>query len=158
MSSKLISMNPRRYDTFLTSRPRACENQAIALIIKLARYVCAYYYHSYDCSVLYVCKHFTYSGCVCSLKTIMSKQSFIFIDFLHCYDSEFQVRCHVVHLSSSDAIEMVRQARAEGVRITVETTFHYLHFTAEQVICLWCECACACVFVCAICVGVCVWL
>lgn len=63
---------------------------------------------------------------------------------------EYGIRTHIVHLSSSDAIDLVRQvrpsstqlehvltvpcqAREDGVRISAETTYHYLHFTAEQV-------------------------
>ncbi|OLR91666.1 allantoinase [Actinokineospora bangkokensis] len=42
-------------------------------------------------------------------------------------------RAHVVHLSSSDAIGAIAAARAEGVRLTVETCPHYLTFTAEDV-------------------------
>ena len=42
-------------------------------------------------------------------------------------------RAHVVHLADADALPMLRQARAEGVRITVETCPHYLTFAAEQV-------------------------
>lgn len=42
-------------------------------------------------------------------------------------------RVHVLHLSSSDALPMIARARAEGVRITVETCPHYLTLTAEEV-------------------------
>ncbi|CAL9616375.1 Allantoinase [Streptomyces sp. enrichment culture] len=42
-------------------------------------------------------------------------------------------RVHVLHLSSSDALPMIADARAEGVRITVETCPHYLTLTAEEV-------------------------
>ncbi|MEV7062886.1 allantoinase AllB [Streptomyces collinus] len=42
-------------------------------------------------------------------------------------------RVHVLHLSSSDALPMIAQARAEGVRVTVETCPHYLTLTAEEV-------------------------
>lgn len=42
-------------------------------------------------------------------------------------------RCHIVHLSSSDAVEMLRAARTEGLPITAETTYHYLYFAAEDV-------------------------
>jgi allantoinase len=41
---------------------------------------------------------------------------------------------HILHLSSSDAIPMIRSARRDGVRITVETCPHYLVFTAEEVL------------------------
>ena len=71
------------YQTFLESRPRAAENEAIELMIRLSR--------------------------------------------------EFNTRVHIVHLSSADAIPMLRQAQREGVRITAETCPHYLHFAAEEI-------------------------
>jgi allantoinase len=40
---------------------------------------------------------------------------------------------HVLHLSSSDALPLIAAAKAEGVRITVETCPHYLTLTAEEV-------------------------
>ena len=42
-------------------------------------------------------------------------------------------RAHVVHLADGDALPLLREARAEGVRITVETCPHYLTFAAEEV-------------------------
>jgi allantoinase len=42
-------------------------------------------------------------------------------------------RAHVVHLSSSDAVPMLRAARADGVDVSVETCPHYLTFAAEQI-------------------------
>jgi allantoinase len=42
-------------------------------------------------------------------------------------------RVHVVHLAAADALPPLRKARADGVRITVETCPHYLTFAAEQV-------------------------
>ncbi|MFF9813587.1 allantoinase AllB [Streptomyces sp. NPDC014006] len=42
-------------------------------------------------------------------------------------------RVHVLHLSSSDALPLIRAAKAEGVSITVETCPHYLALTAEEV-------------------------
>ncbi|MFE6170638.1 allantoinase AllB [Streptomyces sp. NPDC056464] len=42
-------------------------------------------------------------------------------------------RVHVLHLSSSDALPMIAEAKREGVRITVETCPHYLTLTAEEV-------------------------
>jgi len=42
-------------------------------------------------------------------------------------------RVHVVHLASSEAVEMLRAARAEGLAITVETCPHYIYFDAEQI-------------------------
>ncbi len=42
-------------------------------------------------------------------------------------------RVHVVHLAAADALPVLRRARADGVRITVETCPHYLAFAAEHV-------------------------
>jgi allantoinase len=42
-------------------------------------------------------------------------------------------RVHVLHLSSSDAVPMMRSARRDGVRLTVETCPHYLSFDAETI-------------------------
>lgn len=42
-------------------------------------------------------------------------------------------RVHVLHLSSADALSMIRSAREDGVRITAETCPHYLTLTAEEV-------------------------
>jgi allantoinase len=71
------------YDAFLHSRPRAAENEAIELMIRLSR--------------------------------------------------EFGARVHIVHLSSSEALPLLRDAQAAGVRITAETCPHYLHFAAETI-------------------------
>jgi allantoinase len=71
------------YQTFLDSRPRAAENEAIELMIRLSR--------------------------------------------------EFGTRVHIVHLSSSDALRMLREAQTDGVAITAETCPHYLHFAAEEI-------------------------
>src|ERR1051325_7787375 len=71
------------YRSFLESRPRAAENEAIELMIRLSR--------------------------------------------------EFDTRVHIVHLSSAEAIPMLREAQAAGVKITAETCPHYLHFAAEDV-------------------------
>jgi allantoinase len=42
-------------------------------------------------------------------------------------------RTHVLHLASTDALPELRRARADGVRITVETCPHYLSFAAEAI-------------------------
>ena len=76
-------IHPESYETFLASRPRAAENEAIELMIRLSR--------------------------------------------------EFDTRVHIVHLSSADALPMLRRAQAEGVKITAETCPHYLHFAAEEI-------------------------
>ena len=80
---KTAGVPPDNYRTFLSSRPRAAENEAVELMIALSR--------------------------------------------------EFDTRVHIVHLSSADAVPLLRRARAEGVKITAETCPHYLHFTAEEI-------------------------
>jgi allantoinase len=82
-SKKLSKADPRRYATWLASRPREAENEAIALLLKLAR--------------------------------------------------EFRARVHVVHLSSSDVLPQLRQAKADGLAVSVETCPHYLAFAAEEI-------------------------
>lgn len=46
-----------------------------------------------------------------------------------------ETRCpvHIVHLSSATAVPMLRDAKAEGLPITVETCPHYLCLTAEEI-------------------------
>ncbi len=46
---------------------------------------------------------------------------------------EFGTRVHIVHLSSSDALPLLREAQTAGVKITAETCPHYLHFAAETI-------------------------
>lgn len=75
--------DPRAYQTYLHSRPRAAEDEAVSLLIRLCR--------------------------------------------------EFGARVHIVHLSSADALPLLRAAREEGLPITAETCPHYLHFAAEEI-------------------------
>ena len=42
-------------------------------------------------------------------------------------------RVHVVHLADAGALPLLRRARADGVRVTVETCPHYLTFAADEV-------------------------
>lgn len=46
---------------------------------------------------------------------------------------ETGARVHIVHHSSSDSLDALRNARAEGLPITVETCPHYLTFAAEEI-------------------------
>ncbi len=75
--------DPRKYSTWLKSRPRDAENSAIAMMIRLAK--------------------------------------------------EFRARVHIVHLSSSDSLPLLRIAKDDGVQLTVETCPHYLFWKAEQI-------------------------
>ncbi len=40
---------------------------------------------------------------------------------------------HIVHLSSASSLDIVREARAKGLPLTVETCPHYLTFAAEEI-------------------------
>ena len=75
--------DPRRYRTWLESRPAAAETGAIGLVVQLAR--------------------------------------------------EYGTRVHIVHLATADALPLLRDARADGVAVTVETCPHYLTFAAEDI-------------------------
>lgn len=46
---------------------------------------------------------------------------------------EYGARVHVVHLSSSDVLDDLRTAKAQGLPLTVETCPHYLVFDAESI-------------------------
>jgi len=74
---------PRRYATWLDSRPAAAEIAAIDLMVRLAR--------------------------------------------------QYRTRVHIVHLATPIALDLISQAREDGVALTVETCPHYLTFAAEDV-------------------------
>ncbi|WP_336644573.1 allantoinase AllB [Microbacterium sp. USHLN186] len=42
-------------------------------------------------------------------------------------------RAHILHLSSSDALAMLRTAKRDGLKITVETCPHYLTLVSEEI-------------------------
>jgi allantoinase len=46
---------------------------------------------------------------------------------------EFGFRLHIVHLATREALGILREARADGLPVTVETCPHYLHFAAEEI-------------------------
>jgi allantoinase len=46
---------------------------------------------------------------------------------------EFKARVHIVHLSSDLSLPLIRRARKQGVRITVETCPHYLFFASGPI-------------------------
>lgn len=46
---------------------------------------------------------------------------------------ETGARAHILHLSSADALDQIAAAKAEGIKLTVETCPHYLVFTAEEI-------------------------
>lgn len=55
------------------------------------------------------------------------------IELLLSLCREYNFRLHIVHLSASKALPMLRAARAEGLPVSVETCPHYLHLTAEAI-------------------------
>jgi allantoinase len=48
-----------------------------------------------------------------------------------CRDNRCHV--HIVHLSSADALSLIKKAKNEGLPLTVETCPHYLAFAAEDI-------------------------
>jgi allantoinase len=46
---------------------------------------------------------------------------------------EFHFRLHIVHLATSQALDMLRQAKSDGLPVTVETCPHYLHFSSDKI-------------------------
>jgi allantoinase len=78
-----ITSDPRLYSSYLASRPRRWENNAIDLMLKLSE--------------------------------------------------EANAHLHVVHLSSSDALEPLQAARMRRIPITVETCHHYLTYCSEEI-------------------------
>ena len=46
---------------------------------------------------------------------------------------EFGTRVHIVHLSSAEALPILKDAQAAGIKISAETCPHYLHFAAEEI-------------------------
>ncbi|EGO25280.1 hypothetical protein SERLADRAFT_368680 [Serpula lacrymans var. lacrymans S7.9] len=43
------------------------------------------------------------------------------------------LRCHIVHLSASSALPIIRAAKSRGLNLTVETCFHYLCLSANEI-------------------------
>ncbi len=46
---------------------------------------------------------------------------------------EFDVHVHIVHVSTAEALPLIRDAKKRGLRITAETCPHYLVFCAEEI-------------------------
>ncbi len=45
----------------------------------------------------------------------------------------YKFKLHIVHLSTTKALEIIRAAKREGVDVSVETCPHYLHCCAEEI-------------------------
>jgi allantoinase len=46
---------------------------------------------------------------------------------------EFHFSFHIVHLATSQALDMLRKAKSDGLPVSVETCPHYLHFSSETI-------------------------
>ena len=46
---------------------------------------------------------------------------------------EFRFRIHIVHLSSSESIDLIKAAKKEGLPLTTETCPHYLYFSSDEI-------------------------
>jgi len=55
------------------------------------------------------------------------------IDLLLRLCREYRFPLHIVHLATARGLERLREARAEGLPVSVETCPHYLHFAAEDI-------------------------
>ncbi|XP_063705041.1 allantoinase [Culicoides brevitarsis] len=75
--------DPKKYETYLKSRPDQMEIEAIQTVCDLSK------------------KH--------------------------------DVNCHIVHLSTALALPTIRQAKLDGIKLTVETCHHYLALNSETV-------------------------
>jgi dihydroorotase len=49
--------------------------------------------------------------------------------------AETNTRIHIAHVSTADAVETIRKAKAEGVKVTAETCPHYFSLTEAAVFC-----------------------
>jgi allantoinase len=55
------------------------------------------------------------------------------VDLMIKLCAEFKCRTHIVHLSSSDALDSIQKAKKKGLPLTVETAQHFLFFNAEEI-------------------------
>lgn len=55
------------------------------------------------------------------------------IQLLIQLSQQYAAAIHIVHLASGDALRLLQAARAEELRVTVETCPHYLAFCAEEI-------------------------
>jgi allantoinase len=83
VTARSETTSARAYSIWLESRPRAAENEAISLLLRMS--------------------------------------------------AEFGAHVHIVHLSSSDAIPLLRKMKSQGTQISVETCPHYLTFSSEEI-------------------------
>jgi len=78
----------KEYNSFLESRPKTWENEAISLMVDMAR---------------------------------------------ESKEKGDNCKVHIVHLSSDEALDIIAQAKSEGLRFTAETCPHYLTIASENI-------------------------
>ncbi|XP_055704676.1 allantoinase isoform X2 [Phlebotomus papatasi] len=71
-----------------------------------------------------------YSTYLHSRPSIMEKKA---IDMVTRLSAKYNVRTHIVHLSSADPLPVIKEARMNGARLTLETCHHYLTLSAEEI-------------------------
>ena len=54
------------------------------------------------------------------------------IQMVISFAAETGARAHIVHMSTRDGVELIREAKARGISVTAETCPHYLKLTAES--------------------------
>ena len=47
--------------------------------------------------------------------------------------AELDARVHIAHISTAETVDIIRRAKAQGVRVTAETCPHYFSLTSEEV-------------------------
>ena len=52
---------------------------------------------------------------------------------IRCAEKFPTLRTHIVHLSAASALPLIRATRAKGLPLSVETCFHYLVLSSEQI-------------------------
>lgn len=52
---------------------------------------------------------------------------------IKCMETQPETKCHIVHLSSQKALPSISKAQKAGLPLSVETCFHYLSLSAEEI-------------------------
>jgi allantoinase len=87
-AEKINTIIGEKYQSFLESRPKKWENQAVNMMLDLAK---------------------------------------------EAKNNGINNKIHIVHLSSDEALDIIRQAKKEGLQFTAETCPHYLTISSEEI-------------------------
>ncbi len=113
--------------------PAVSENDLRAALEKISGYKIPLLVHAeIDCGFE---KEYDYNECSFDsfLSTRPGEWENKAIELLIKLCREYDFHIHIVHLSSSDALDMIKAARKEGLKLTVETCPHYLYFSSEEI-------------------------